>query len=353
MQKEYFERFSRITSRWRVLGLNSVLRGFKQSMRTRLKVGLKNTSSERLFIESASRSVLSLQKMVKDLQLGFKSMGGGVQSIETSPFIRQSSDSDVKGEWIYSPGDLVDAQRSASFEDSESLPPVIVFIHGGAFMLCSPITHRAITTRLAVETGYPLFAIDYPLAPEHPFPAALDVCAALCAKFRKRKFVIVGDSAGGNLTIASSILLNRRTFSPPQCIVALSPWLDLNCSRDSYKRNSRKDPFIPSDVGHIVAGMYINQDKREGHDFLQDPLVSPMYLSDDEISALPPLLCHVGESEVLLDDTLDFVRRFKRKGSARAVVFEDMPHDFHLFAPFLKESSVAIKDIAEFIRKHC
>lgn len=234
----------------------------------------------------------------------------------------------------------------------ESLTPpdpggaVIVYVHGGAFVMGSPRSHRILTLRLARQSRDRLLAVDYRLAPEHPCPAALEDIASvwealLADGVAPGRAVFAGDSAGGNLVLAAQQLLRERGLPRPAGVACLSPWTDLAGSGASLAANARRDPFLPAERLGDAARVYA------GGRPLPDPLVSPLY-ADYRGSA--PLLLHVGTEEILLDDSLRVHERATAAGvDASLRVWPGMPHVFQAFGRFIPEGRDALEDVAAFV----
>jgi acetyl esterase/lipase len=223
----------------------------------------------------------------------------------------------------------------------------ILYFHGGAFISMSARTHRAITSRLAAGSEAALFALDYRLAPEHPFPAALDDALAayrgLIASGRPAcKIVVAGDSAGGGLALAVLIALRDAREALPAAAVLFSPCTDLAATGDSIVGNSDADAlFFGSWVAavnrHYLAGAHP-----------ANPLASPVY---GDMTGLPPLLIQVGDCEVLLDDSRRVHEKARCAGvDSRLDVWRGVPHGWQIFATILPEGAAALRDAGAFIR---
>jgi epsilon-lactone hydrolase len=224
---------------------------------------------------------------------------------------------------------------------------VLLYIHGGAWFMGSPRTHRALASELAKRSGVRALSVDYRLAPENPYPAGLDDCVAvyewlLGQGVPARGVVVAGDSAGGNLALALLVALRDHGRPLPAGAVALSPATDLAATGESLKTREPVDPFFAGvDLGPIIRCYTGSHDPR-------DPLVSPLYA---DLRDLPPLLLHVGDNEVLLDDTVRFGERAAAAGvEVRTVVWPGMCHVFQTFSPFVPEARRANAEIAEFVR---
>jgi len=232
-------------------------------------------------------------------------------------------------------------------QEAGSSDKVILYFPGGGHIACSPKTHRALTGYLAKGSGAKVFAIDYRKAPEFPYPAALhDANTAyehlLDLGYPAENIIIVGDSAGAHLGLSLLFFLKEQGRPLPQAAICLSALTDLTLSGQSLKKNQSSDPLIPVEKLSEVVDRYRGEIPPE------DPRVSPLLA---EMTGLPPLLIHVGDREVLQDDSL----RFAQKAAAARVpvdlkVWQNMPHVFQLFPNFLEESRLAIHDINYFIK---
>ncbi len=225
----------------------------------------------------------------------------------------------------------------------------VLYLHGGGYVICSPRTHRDLVWRIGRRSRARSLVIDYRLAPEHPHPASLeDAMKAyrwlLANGVDPARFAVMGDSAGGGLTLALLLALRDAGDPLPACAVCHSPWTDLTCSGASMRTHRRKDPLLdPESIAHY-AGLY-----SPGGDFTR-PYVSPLF---GDFRGLPPLLIHVGGAEVLLDDSL----RVAEKAAAAGVpvelkIWPRMIHVFQALAVILPEARKAIREIGAFTLRH-
>lgn len=223
----------------------------------------------------------------------------------------------------------------------------ILFLHGGAYISGAAQNYRAFTSRLSAACNARILALDYRLAPEEPFPTAIEDAQAAYTWLREHDdlpLFILGDSAGGGLSLALLHALNIARIPQPRAVLLLSPWVDLTLSGESYTTRAEADPWLSEKMVTVAAEMYLNGANP------QSPLISPLFGTFD---GLPPLLIMVGGREILLSDSL----RLAEKASAAGVsvtldVWYDMIHVFPIFAPLLPEAQHAIDRIGLFLRYH-
>ena len=225
----------------------------------------------------------------------------------------------------------------------------VLYLHGGAYVTGSAAIYRHFTWRIAAALRASVLVVDYRLAPEHPFPAALDDAVAayrwlLAQGVAPRQIAIMGDSAGGGLALATLLRLRDEGLPLPAVAVALSPWTDLAMTGASYARNARADPMIDvAVVPHLVRLYLGGADPRHPH-------ASPLY---GDPTGLPPTLFQIGSDEILHDDAVRMAERMRAAGChAELEVWPRMPHVWHLFAPLVPEAQRAIARIAAFVERH-
>ena len=228
-----------------------------------------------------------------------------------------------------------------------NLQKVILYLHGGGYCICSLETHRGLASRLALASRARLLIIDYRLAPEHPFPAALeDALAAyrwlLAQDVPAKQIVIGGDSAGGGLTLATTIRLRETSQALPSALFLISPWTDLTFSGESFHTRKKLDPIFGGEGNRLeFAPAYLGL-----HD-PANPLISPLFA---DLHGLPPTLIHVGSDEILLDDSIRLEEKLRDAGvTVRMKVWGGMWHVFQIFAPYVPEAQQAIGQIGDFI----
>lgn len=222
----------------------------------------------------------------------------------------------------------------------------LLYLHGGAYVIGSVAGYRELILRMATACAARAFAVDYRLAPEHPFPAAVDDAVAayrglLATGMAPQNLAIVGDSAGGGLAFATLVALRDAGVPLPAAGVMLSPWVDLECRGESMTTKATVDPMILRDPLLEMADLYLDTaDPRT-------PLASPLYA---DLAGLPPLLIQVGTSEMLLDDSTRITARAKAVGvEVRLSIYEEMIHVWQFFS-LLDATKQAIAEISEFIR---
>lgn len=225
---------------------------------------------------------------------------------------------------------------------------VLYYLHGGGYTHESISMYREMISRLARAAGVRALAIDYRLAPENPFPAAVEDSLAAyrwlsSSGVDPSKVIIGGDSAGGGLTVATMVALRDAGEPLPAAGVCISPWVDMEGIGKSMITKAEVDPMVTKEVITERAELYLGKaDPRT-------PLAAPIYA---ELRGLPPLLIQVGTSEVLLDDATRLAERARSAGVYVTLeTWEDMFHVWHSYAAMLPEGQQAIERVGEFIRK--
>jgi monoterpene epsilon-lactone hydrolase len=230
----------------------------------------------------------------------------------------------------------------------DALPDkVLIYFHGGGYLSGSPASHRHLVAKLAVETRLKTLLVDYRLAPEAPFPAAVEDADAvyqhvLNAGIRARDIVIAGDSAGGGLCLLLMLQLKAAGRPLPAAAALLSPWVDLTCSGESFQTNAGLDLLISHAGMSQAAKIFL-----AGGIDAADPLVSPLFA---DLAGLPPLLIQVSTDETLRDDSIALARQASRAGvDARLEMTNEMVHVWPLFWPILAEGRDAISAVGLFL----
>ncbi|MBB6520113.1 SDR family NAD(P)-dependent oxidoreductase [Pseudoteredinibacter isoporae] len=240
----------------------------------------------------------------------------------------------VKGQW----------QRPASGSNSHT----ILYLHGGGYVFCSVRTHANMTRAWAEQADAQLFSVDYRLAPENPYPAALeDALAAyeylLDQGIDANSIVVAGDSAGGGLSTALLLKIKERGLAMPAGALLLSPWVDLAGTGASLEANTDSCAFFTGDMIRRAAEHYVADDDEK------NPFISPLY---GDLEGLPPIRIYVGNTEVLEDDSLRLFDKAREHGvDAELRVWNDQPHVWPVFYPFFPEAKLTVAEMAEFSQR--
>jgi len=225
---------------------------------------------------------------------------------------------------------------------------VILCLHGGGYTMGSSKATHVVASFLSAASGCRVLCIDYRLAPEHPFPAALEDTIAAYGWLLEQgigndRIILVGFSAGGGLALSTLVSLRDAHVPLPAGGVLISPWTDLAGTGESVVTRAEADPWLTDEMNRFHAALYAN-----GKD-LRHPLISPLYA---DMHGLPPLLIHVGSDEIMLDDSKRVAERAKAANvEVTLEVWEGLWHVFHAFAYRLAEGKQAIEQIGEFVRK--
>jgi len=223
---------------------------------------------------------------------------------------------------------------------------LLLYLHGGAYVMGGCATHRQFVSYLARASGVRALLPEYRLAPEHPFPAAVDDAvglyrALLADGYAAADIVIAGDSAGGGLTMATLLSLRDAGDPLPAAACLLSPWLDLVGTGETMNTNAHRDPWFKPEDMRSVASYYCEEDQ------LRNPLVSPVY---GDLSGLPPVYIQVGADEILLSDSTRAAEKIKAAGGGIDIeVWPGMWHVFQMFVCQMPESRAAIATLGEYI----
>jgi acetyl esterase/lipase len=254
---------------------------------------------------------------------------GGAPDAKCEPVIADG----VRAEWVMAPG--CDTRRA------------VLYLHGGGYVIGSINTHRRLAYDISAASGARVLLLDYRLAPEHPYPAAIDDAAAvwrwlLKQGFAANRLAIAGDSAGGGLAIATLANLRDLHLGLPACAVAISPWVDLEALGSSITARASQDPMVQKDGLLWMAGLYLHGTSP------RTPLAAPLHA---DLQGLPPVLVQVGTAETLLDDSLRIAEKMHAAGvDVRLSIWPNMLHVFPLFAPVLSEGRDGCNEIGNFIR---
>ncbi len=225
----------------------------------------------------------------------------------------------------------------------------ILLIHGGGFSVHLPKAYRYWADRLATMNDASVLVLDYPLAPEHPFPEGLDACLNAYRwmiedqNIDPKTIVVGGDSAGASLTMSTLLRIKQEGLPQPACAFMLSPGLDLTLTSPSYTENKSTDYLGTIGMLKNVVNAYVpNGD-------LTNPMVSPIYA---ECDGLPPVLLHASNVELLRDDCVRFYEKFKNNMQIELEIWDKVPHCHQIYG-FLPEAQEARDKIQKFISNHC
>jgi acetyl esterase/lipase len=240
----------------------------------------------------------------------------------------------------------VDALWVRAFNAGDSA--TILYLHGGAYSMGSAQTHLGLTGMLSDLCGLRVLSVDYRLAPENPFPAAIDDAVGAYRWLLKqgvpaKSIVIGGDSAGGGLTFAALLELKSKGIELPAAVFVMSPWVDLAVTGETIAAKADVDPMFTESNIRYMAQLYA------GKADLKSPLISPLYA---DLSGLPPVLIHVGTSEMLLSDSRRMAETLKQAGVDCVIKeWEDLFHVFHSVV-YIPEARIANEEIAVFVKSH-
>ena len=250
----------------------------------------------------------------------------------------------------FSPIDMggVAAERLAT--NSADTSRAIIHLHGGGYVFGSPATHRTIGAYLAAEGNVPVYMVDYRLAPEHPYPAALEDALAsfdwLGAQGLEAASIgVSGDSAGGGLALSLSLTRAARSQALPASLLLQSPWTDMSCSFDTYDMLEGVDPTATRGRLLDMAKLYVG----DGGD-LRDPIISPCFA---DLTGMPPTLFQVGGSEAMMGDSIALYGQAKRNGvTAELEVWPEMIHVWHQYTDMLEDARRALSRAIQFAQQH-
>lgn len=238
----------------------------------------------------------------------------------------------VDAEWITAPGAAQDR--------------FVLYLHGGGYVIGSIKTHRDLMARVSRAAKARVLGLNYRLAPEHPFPAAVDDAVSgyrwlLAQGAKPSRIAIAGDSAGGGLAAATLVAIRDAKLPAPAAAALLSPWVDLEGIGESMTTRVNVDPVVRKEGLLGMAQAYLQGQNARA------PLAAPLYA---DLRGLPPLLIQVGDAETLLDDSKRLDARAKAAGvSTKLEVWPEMIHVWQLFASFLPEGQQAIDVIGKFV----
>ena len=237
------------------------------------------------------------------------------------------------------PGELVTPPGAAG-------PPRVLYLHGGAYRIASPTTHRNVVAALARSGAGAIFAADYRLAPEHPAPAALDDAIAAMSAMADAAgapVVLAGDSAGGGLSLASAVAARDGVLAAVAGLALISPWVDLTLSGPSYTANASRDALLSMRAVTGGAADYAAELEPA------DPRCSPLFA---DLRDLPPILIHAGANELLLSDAEALAERIRDAGGEVTLeVAEGLWHDYHVHAGMLRDADEALARMGAWIAR--
>jgi acetyl esterase/lipase len=229
----------------------------------------------------------------------------------------------------------------------------VLYLHGGAYNMGSPMSHLGLVSQIVMRLGATATVVDYRLAPEHPYPAAIDDCTAayraLLEEVSPGSLVVAGDSAGGGATLATMVAARDAGDRLPACLYLLSPWTDLTLSGETHQTKRSVDPLIPRSgiEGHLKLMDDLIDGYRGGAD-AGHPGISPLFA---DLTGLPPILVQVGADETLLSDSTMLVDRAEAVGvEVDLDVVDGMWHVWQILAPMLPEARTALDRAATFIQ---
>ncbi|RLT34701.1 MAG: alpha/beta hydrolase [Chloroflexi bacterium] len=224
---------------------------------------------------------------------------------------------------------------------------VLLYLHGGGYSVGSLASHRGLVGNLAAACGLRTLMPEYRLAPENPFPAALEDALSVYRRLladgiAPQRLVLGGESAGGGLTLATLLALRDRGLPLPAAAFALSPWTDLAATGDSLRTRARQDPWFKPEGVPIAAAYYV------GNAAPTNPLISPLY---GDLAGLPSLLIHVGDYEILLDDSTRLAAKARAAGvDVTLRVWEGMWHVFQTLAARVPEARRSVDEVGAWVQ---
>jgi acetyl esterase/lipase len=254
-------------------------------------------------------------------------------NIPSAVTVQEQIINNIKSEWL--------------IPESADSGKLVLYVHGGGYVSGSCNDHRRFVSKFAQMTGITNLIYEYRLAPEYPFPAALDDSVEtykwlLSTGYKPENIVIAGESAGGGLTLAILLALKELDIPQPKAAVAISPWTDLTCSSDSYVTKNKVSP-APINSWNVFSQYYVGDNLGTNH------LISPLF---GELKNLPSIFINSGMDDELYEDGEKFYLRAKEAGvdiTFRAG--EGMVHCYPLLAPMFREANEAMNEIVLFIKK--
>ena len=242
----------------------------------------------------------------------------------------------------------IQAEWLIPFSSSTRSEKVILYLHGGGYVTGSIEDHRMMCGLLANATGVKVLIPEYRLAPEHPFPAALDDALKvyqwlLDQGYSPTNMIIAGDSAGGGLSVATVLALKEKSGSLPAAVVCLSPWANLALTGQSHTTKAKAEAILRKETLHEWALCYTDESK------LTNPLVSPIH---GDFHGFPPLLIQVGSEEILLDDSILLAKKAKSAGvDVTLKIWDGMWHVWQALGDLIPENKKTFEEIGQFVQR--
>jgi acetyl esterase/lipase len=290
------------------------------------------SSELQLVLQMLQGNPLEGERSPEEMRAGLEAMTGTF-ALDPDVRVEPLTVAGMRAEWIDTAG--------------VSEEHVILYLHGGGYVVGSLNTHRDLGARLGRAAGMRVLVIDYRLAPEHPHPAAVDDAVAayrwlLARNVAPERIAIAGDSAGGGLTIATLLALRDRGVPLPRCGVCFSPWVDLEGTGASMDEITN-DPMLNRALIQHFARFYLT-----GGIDPRTPLAAPLYA---DLAGLPPLLIQASRHEVLRDDAVRIAERARAAGVDCTIELTDeVPHVWQIFAAILPEAREALASAGAFLR---
>jgi monoterpene epsilon-lactone hydrolase len=291
------------------------------------------SSELQLVLQMLQGNPLEGERSPEEMRGGLEAMAGTF-ALEPDVRVEPLTVAGMKAEWITTP--------------AVSPAHVLLYLHGGGYVVGSLNTHRELGARLGRDAGARVLMIDYRLAPEHPHPAAVDDAVAayrwlLAQNVAPERIALAGDSAGGGLTIATLIALRDRGLPLPRCGVCFSPWVDLEGTGASMDEITN-DPMLNRALIQHFARFYLT-----GGVDPRNPLAAPLHA---DLAGLPPLLIQASRHEVLRDDAVRIAEKARAAGVDCTIELTDeVPHVWQIFASILPEAREALASAGAFLRK--
>lgn len=269
------------------------------------------------------------------------------------PFLTEGAPAVAREEELMIPGPAGDIRAFlfASENATGNAQPILVYLHGGGWVILSPDSYSKLTKQLALGSGAIVVSVDYRLAPENPYPAGLDDCVAAFGWVRENasslggdptKVAIGGDSAGGNLAAATTLRLLAAGEEPPNSVLMICPSTDLAMQTESVRTFAPDDPIIDTEFMEFCRGSYASDPNQ-----WSDPYLSPLHA---DLAHFPPTCVVVGSIDPLNDDGVLFAEKLQAAGrDATLLTYEGMPHVFMLF-PGIDNGQRSIDEMCGFLR---